>query len=78
MVHKVLRFISIIIFITAIAIMVLIDGPREDHGPKVIMHMRMVPIDDCPGEYILEYDNGNRELLKEDGSRIPLQSVEVK
>lgn len=34
--------------------------------------MNMIPVDDSPGEYILEYSNGNRELLKKDGTIQPL------
>lgn len=37
--------------------------------PTVVLEMEMVPIENSAGEYILEYSNGTREILRKDGTR---------
>jgi hypothetical protein len=75
------RFIApVLIFAIAIAILFFGgDQPQNrDVAPlppdrKTILDATMTPVDDAPdGTYIIEYSNGNKEILHPDGSRVPL------
>jgi len=63
-----------------IAISWMIDPKREPApAPKrmperrTILNAEMIPVDGAPeGTYIIEYSNGNKEILYPDGNRGPL------
>lgn len=83
MVNKVLKFLPAVLVLLFVVI-ILFSGKNPPPNPppheedKVILTTIMIPVDDSPGEFILEHSNGNRELLKKDGTRVPLQPVKVK
>lgn len=86
MVNKIIRFLPFVLVITFVVIILfsgndqppIRDIPPPQEEKKVILTTTMIPVDDSPGEFILEHSNGNRELLKKDGTRVPLQPVKVK
>jgi hypothetical protein len=47
-------------------------SPPATPKEKVIIELQMIPVDGADGEFILEYSNGVRELLKKDGTRLVL------
>lgn len=73
MVNKVIKLVLVAVVCTAIIVLIS-DCGKQPPPPnrKIVMEMNMIPVDDSPGEYILEYSNGNRELLKKDGTIQPL------
>lgn len=81
MVNKVLLRLVLLLALVSLAFILLFVGqsppPPEDKS-KTILEMEMIPVDNSPGEYILEYSNGKREILKKDGSRSPLPNKEKK
>jgi hypothetical protein len=63
----------IIVFLGLLVFIVLLSPSTPDPPPKTVLTMTMVPVDNSPGEFILEYSSGKKELLKADGTRIPIQ-----
>jgi hypothetical protein len=81
MVNKFLRFKYFAIVVGLLVAVLIIMSPSrdlEDPKPKVVLEMNMIPVDDSPGEYILEYSNGSRELLKKNGTRMVIAPKEAK
>jgi hypothetical protein len=75
------RFIApVLIIVIAITILFFGDGQPQDRDTvpvsperKTILNATMTPVDGAPdGTYIIEYSNGNKEVLHPDGSRVPL------
>ena len=50
------------------------EAPEESRSEKkTILNAVMIPVDDAPeGTYIIEYSNGNKEILHPDGTRAVL------
>ena len=46
--------------------------PAPPQRDKQVIEVKMIPVENSMGEYILEYSNGHRELLQKDGKRVPL------
>lgn len=71
--------LMLILFLIGI-IAAFFDQPGESsadssHIPHKIIHeivVKVSPVENAPGEYILEYDNGYLELLRADGTRQPM------
>jgi hypothetical protein len=77
MILKCLAFVGLIVLLIILAL----PSPHRDHEDyrsKIVLEMNMVPIDDSPGEYILEYSNGSLELLKKDGTRAVISPKGIK
>ncbi len=66
----------LIIFCAALVIMFCTPSPVQPEPPKTVLELKMIPVENVPGEFILEYSNGIKELLRADGTRVPLEITE--
>ena len=84
MVNKItiVRIVLIIVLICSFVVIFAVDesnlsSHQPDRNNQIILQMQMIPVDGSPGEFILEYSNGQRELLKKDGTRVLLKPIKV-
>lgn len=49
------------------------NTPLQERHDKTILNAVVTPVDNAPeGTYIIEYSNGNKEILHPDGRKVPL------
>jgi hypothetical protein len=74
MVRKFWKLVFVIPVIICLWFVLTLDS-QPTESSKIILEMKMVPVEGSPGEFVLEYSNGVRELLKKDGKRYPLSEL---
>lgn len=70
-----MRF-GIIVGFLCLGMLLVLWPEKREHVQKTVLEMQMSPIDNQPGDYILEYSNGQAELLRADGTRSRLTPVQ--